>query len=70
MGNLTTTEKQIYDIIANYINEKHYSPSIRELAKLSGYKSTSTVHEKIQNLVEKGYITMEPGCPRTLKVVK
>jgi len=70
MGNLTEAEKRMYDIIANYIREKQYSPSIRELCELAGYKSTSSIHNKIQRLIEKGYITMEPGCPRTLKIVK
>lgn len=66
---LTEKQKQMYSIIKDYINEKQYSPSIRELAELAGYKSVGTAHALVQKLLEKGYITMEPGLPRTLKVV-
>lgn len=60
----------MYDIIVNYIKEKQYPPSVRELAQSAGYRSSSTVHEKIKSLIQKGYIVMEPGRPRTLKIVK
>lgn len=68
--NLTQSEKRLYNIIADYIEKKQHSPSIRELAELAGYRSSSTVHEKIKSLIQKGYIEMEPGRPRTLKIVK
>jgi LexA DNA binding domain. len=51
---LTKSEGQLYNIIVNYIKEKQYSPSIRELCELAGYKSTSSIHNKIQRLIEKG----------------
>ncbi|WAM36614.1 winged helix-turn-helix transcriptional regulator [Caldicellulosiruptor acetigenus] len=66
MQGLTERQQQILNAIIGYINEKGYSPSIRELADMVGIKSSSTLHGHLQRLAKKGYITKEKGKPRTI----
>ena len=66
MQGLTERQQQILNAITGYINEKGYSPTIRELADMVGIKSSSTLHGHLQRLEKKGYITKERGKPRTI----
>lgn len=67
---LTEKEAQILNVIVDYIKENGYAPSVREIGKLVGLKSTSTVHEYLKRLQEKGYIERKENFPRTLKVLR
>lgn len=64
-------EQMIFDCIVKYIKEHGYSPSVRDLCEMSGYKSTSSVHKLVRGLIEKGKIETdhEFGTPRALRVV-
>lgn len=66
------TKKQIdfLKVLNAYVKEHHFSPSIRELCKLTGLKSTSTVKGYIDRLVEKGILEKEDDKARTLRIVK
>ena len=61
--------EQIYQFIVKYINDKGYSPSIREISSAVGLKSSSNVHVHLMKLEEEGRIEMKPRCPRTIKVL-
>ena len=52
---LTKHEENIYNSIIKFINEKGYSPSIREIAKIN-YTSTSYIQNTIYKLEFLGYI--------------
>lgn len=67
---LNEKESKLFDAIVKYIDENGYSPSVRELSEIVGFKSTSTVHRYLSKLEEKGYIERKENCPRALKVVK
>lgn len=60
--------------ILKAIDEFHqangYSPSIRELCRLVGIRSSSTLHSYLIRLREEGYVTSVPEKPRTLRVIK
>ena len=56
----------ILNCIENFTKENGYTPTIRELCKLSGIKSTSTVHDNIKKLTKEGYIVNDPTKPRTI----
>ena len=56
----------ILNCIENFTKENGYPPTIRELCKLSGIKSTSTVHDNIKKLTKEGYIVNDPTKPRTI----
>lgn len=68
MQGLTERQQQILNAIASYVNEKGYSPTVREIADMVGIKSSSTLHAHLQRLEKKGYITKERGKPRTITV--
>lgn len=67
---MTSREQQIYTAIRDYMAEKGYPPSIREIGNLVGLSSSSSVHFYLQRIKRKGYITFEPNQPRTLRVIK
>lgn len=68
MATLSEKEQLILDYIKKIIAEKGYSPSIRDIRRDLGIKSTSTVHTYLEKLEKKGYIQKEDGKSRTLRV--
>lgn len=56
--------------LSNYIDEKGYVPSIREVGGMVNLASASTVYNHIEKLKDKGFITWEPGQPRTIQILK
>ena len=65
---LTSREQMTLDYIVETINEKGYSPSVRDVMAAVGYKSTSTVYSCLQKLEALGYIQKEGGKSRTIRV--
>jgi repressor LexA len=53
---LTKKQKKVLNAIEEFIFEKGYSPSIRELGKKLGLSSPATVHNYLLALEKKGYI--------------
>ncbi|NLI58494.1 MAG: transcriptional repressor LexA [Clostridium sp.] len=67
---LTKKQQEILDFLNKEIETKGYPPSVREICKAVGFKSTSTVHSYLSKLEEEGYIVKDPTKPRALKVIK
>ena len=67
---LNKREKAILKYIEKSIEENGYPPSVREIGKAVGLKSTATVHSYITRLKEIGYIAKENNKGRTLKLLK
>ena len=63
-------EKAILKFIEKQIALNCYPPSVREIGKAVGLKSTATVHGYLAKLEEKGYIKKESQKGRTLKLLK
>lgn len=63
-------EKAILKFIEKSQKANGYAPSVREIGKAVGLKSTATVHGYLAKLVEKGYIKKENQKGRTLKLLK
>ena len=63
-------EKAILKYIEKQIAINCYPPSVREIGKAVGLKSTATVHGYLAKLDEKGYIKKESQKGRTLKLLK
>lgn len=63
-------EKAILKYIEKQIALNCYPPSVREIGKAVGLKSTATVHGYLAKLEEKGYIKKESQKGRTLKLLK
>lgn len=66
---LTERQQQILELIAKDIRERGFPPSVRQLAKLAGLSSASSVKHQLDALEEKGYIRREPRLPRALEVL-
>lgn len=57
MSNLTKKQKQVFDFITTYLAENGISPTIEEIRKNLNLKAVSTIHEHIESLKKKGYIS-------------
>lgn len=66
---LNEKEKKILDFINSEIADRGYPPSVREICKAVGLKSTSTVHAYLEKLEKDGYIVKDATKPRALKVI-
>ena len=66
---MTDKDREMYNIIMLYIAQNGYSPTIRELCKISGLRSTSTVHSRLKKLESLGKIQKLTECPRSITVV-
>ena len=69
-NSLNKREKAILKFIEKQIKVNGYPPSVREIGKAVGLRSTATVHGYINSLSEKGYIKKEQQKGRTLKLLK
>ncbi len=69
MEKLKPKEQKIYDYIAKSVRENGYAPSVRDICRDLGYKSTSTVHMYLNRLDLLGYISKDDGKSRALKLV-
>lgn len=66
---ISLKQQEIIDFIKEEINRKGYPPSVREICKAVGLKSTSTVHGHLSRLEKKGYIRRDPTKPRAIEVL-
>jgi repressor LexA len=67
---LNKRQQMILDYIQDYCKTHGYPPSIRDIGKAVGLKSSSTVHMYLVQLEEKGYIRRDPARPRAIIVIK
>ena len=66
---LKPREQKILDYMKEEIETVGYPPTVREICKAIGIKSTSTCHKDIASLVAKGYLKKESAKTRTLVLV-
>jgi repressor LexA len=69
LESLTTAQKELYDWLADYINAKQHSPSIRQMMRAMGLKSPAPVQSRLDHLKRKGYIAWEEGQARTIRLL-
>lgn len=67
---LNKREKSILRFIEKELNENGYPPSVREIGKAVGLKSTATVHSYLNRLEETGHISRQDKKGRTLQLLK
>ena len=68
MKDMKDKERIVYDYVVKTINEKGYSPSVRDIKEALGFKSTSNVHMYLSRLMERGLLYKESGKSRTLRI--
>ena len=67
MKHLSKSQQKILDYIRECAQEG-LSPSVREICRATGLKSTSTVHAHLNTLQERGLISREAKLNRTIHV--
>ncbi len=70
MSKLTKKQKRVFDFINTYISENGISPTIEEIRKELKLKAVSTIHEHINSLEAKGYISKSENSARSLSLIK
>jgi len=66
---LTMRQQLVYDGIVKYQKEYGFAPSIRELCKISGLASTSSVYAHLKSLEDLGYIKRKEDAPRAIAII-
>ena len=62
-------QEMIFKYIKEFLLEKGYPPSVREIGKAVGLKSSSTVHGYLAKLEENGLIKRDPTKPRAIDLL-
>ncbi len=70
MEKLTFQQARVLEAIRQYIREVGYPPSVRELGKRLGLKSTATVHSHLRTLERKGYLRRTAQKSRAFTIVE
>ena len=61
---------RVMDYIRKFTEENGYTPSVREIGKECGIKSTATVHSYIEKLQNKGYLNKTENKKRAVTIGK
>ena len=64
---LTQRQRKVLTFIENYIREKGYSPSYRDIGENMVF-SPSASKDHVLALVRKGYLEQRSGFPRAIKI--
>ena len=67
---LSNRQRHILEAIRSTIQARGYPPSVREIGRMVGLSSSSTVHGYLQKLEEKGYIRRDASKPRAIEVLE
>jgi len=69
METLTKKQHDILDFVTQFIDDKGYSPSYREIGDNFNLASVATVAEHVNTLRTKGYLeNSDPGAARSLQI--
>jgi repressor LexA len=66
---ITRRQRQVYDFISEFVQEKGYSPSFEEIGEGLGLSSLATVHKHISNLEEKGLLKRDYNRSRSIDIL-
>jgi DNA (cytosine-5)-methyltransferase 1 len=70
MKTITKKQKVVFDFINSYIGENGISPTIEEIRKKLKLKAVSTIHEHINSLKDKGYLSKSENSARSISPKK
>ena len=66
---LNVQEQRVLDYIKETIRTTGYPPSVREICAALNFKSTSSAHQYISRLADKGYIDKKDLKTRAIRVI-
>ena len=67
---LTKRQRQILNFVSGFSKKHAYSPSLEEIAKHFRLSSVSGIHQHIQALKDKGYLSKQKNQPRSIEIEK
>ena len=65
---MNVSDALILGVIRTFTEKHGYPPTMREIGRGVGLRSSATVYWHIQRLVAKGLVTYVRGSPRTIRV--
>lgn len=65
---LTSRQKQVLQVIREFIKKRGYPPTVREVGQILGLTSSASIHAHMTALETAGYISRDPMKPRALEV--
>jgi repressor LexA len=68
MLNLSKRQSEILDFIKKFMKDCDYAPSYREIGESLGISSPATIHQHLQGLKAKGYLSLDSCAPRSLQL--
>lgn len=68
MLSMTPRQKEAYDFIRSFIDEKGYGPSYEEIQEAIGLASKSGVHRIVYGLRDRGLIHVRPNLARCIEL--
>lgn len=69
-SDLNEKEQKVLEFIIAQVKDTGYPPSVREICRAVGFKSTCSAHQYIQRLADKGYLEKSSLKMRALKIVE
>lgn len=66
---LTRRQREVLDVIQQFIGSNGYSPSLQEIGESLGLSSVATVHKHVTHLVEKGLVRRVWNQNRSIEIV-
>lgn len=66
---LTRRQREVLDIIRDFIDRNGYSPSLEEIGGALGLSSVATVHKHVSHLVDKGLVRRVWNQNRSIEIV-
>lgn len=66
---LTLKQKNVLDFLENYLSEKGFPPTLREIASHFGLRGPKAPQKTLQILEKKGYIRRVPGGSRAIEIL-
>lgn len=66
---LTRRQRQVLDVIREFIDTNGYSPSLEEIGAELSLSSVATVHKHVSHLVQKGFVKRAWNQNRSIELV-
>lgn len=68
MLSMTPRQKDAYDFIRSFIDEKGYGPSYEEIGEALDITSRSSIHRIVHGLKDRGLIHLRPNLARCIEL--
>lgn len=68
MANLTARQRQVLDLIRQFIDDTGMPPTRAEIARQLGFRSANAAEDHLKALARKGAIELLPGASRGIRI--